>query len=95
MRTPRAILLLLATYLGCATPSILKPAVGPGTDRPCDYVYEGSIVKGHSCGGQAHLCCDEGWDCGGFVPSCPAGTCCGRGSDFERQVQKKQYPEHT
>lgn len=87
MRRARLALLALSLVCSCATPSILKPKTGPGSDYPCG-------LNGHSCGNS--MCCDNGSDCGGPVPSCPAGLCCWHGdssSDFAAHPPVKQRPE--
>lgn len=58
----------LAFVAACATPLILQPAQGPGTDYPCGYT--GVVCGGHECCPQYHVCGGTTWS------SCPAGQCC-------------------
>jgi hypothetical protein len=60
--------------LGCNTPAILTPPIGPGTEWPCG--YHGRVCKNS-------MCCGEFDVCGEDDPSCPANSCCFYGEDPE------------
>lgn len=94
-----ALAMLTTSCATTAGPSVIKPAVGPGTDRPCDYLYENAIVNAHSCGAQPdgiRTCCDDGMQCGGPPPnSCLPGECCPDFTSWFAGASKpvKQRPE--
>lgn len=58
----------LLALLGAACAASFAPTY---KEPPCGY-------QGHSCPNTDHMCCDEGFDCGGNVEfyGCPAGQCC-------------------
>lgn len=79
---------------GCATPAILTPPSGPGTEWPCG-------TSAHQCldaqGSATGTCCDDGYVCGGqgadSFQTCPAGECCFVGSEGRRAGERvRQKP---
>jgi hypothetical protein len=65
----------------CATPAILTPSTGKGTEYPCG-------VSGIEC--DDHTCCPPRNVCGGDkgVFGCPPGLCCYIGPSGEFGVRR-------
>ena len=90
--TALALFAALTTALAACPP---VAAIAPRNDDPCDYTStgDGNHYSGHGCGG--HLCCWDGYDCGGVTPGCPAGLCCAGEAAYGGQRQLRQYKERT
>jgi hypothetical protein len=81
-----------AVLITCASPSILTPPTGPGTDYPCGVNWY-VCAKGGGCCMESDVC---GGDQGPNQPVvCPEGMCCNEGLDVAGTMSaRRSYPQH-